>query len=346
MATCIYCLRVDPSCRFSREHVLPLAFGRFRSALVLPSEVCADCNQYFGNTIDRLLGRDSAEAVLRVRNGVGDSTKVARMFRDRVTVRLPPDGTQWGGILLKFDPTTEASAVPGVNVVVPQVGFESSRAGQWEYFTDRDLPATDVLDKRFETGEYTGSILVLSDSTESYDRIATMLDRLPGKRHVTGETVGLPIFQSQSLRVEVNTRFDAVLARALAKIGLNYAAKTRGGAFALRPEFDPIRSFVRSGTGHHSDFVTMRGPTDGTIRETGGPRGHQLGLDLSSDGTRILALVSPFTSQYSYVITLTSAYKAAVWTEVRASHFYSLADRSVHQRVFSRFLITPSWRPR
>jgi len=67
MPVCIYCVLDKPSSAFSKtEHVLPEAFGRFRNNLTLNDTVCDDCNQFFGNTIDLYLARDTPDGFRRL----------------------------------------------------------------------------------------------------------------------------------------------------------------------------------------------------------------------------------------------------------------------------------------
>ncbi len=125
MPTCIYCQRTDPPRGFTREHVIPEALGLFHGDVVtLTSEVCGDCNQWFGDHLDRVFARDSAEAVLRFKYGLKDPAGVTIMFADRVTVRLPNDGSQWGGVILKFVAPPKGQEVPAAELMTPQVGFE------------------------------------------------------------------------------------------------------------------------------------------------------------------------------------------------------------------------------
>ena len=124
MPTCIYCQRADPPCGFTREHVLLAAFGFFRDAPTLPNSVCAECNQYFGDHLDRLLARDSAEAVLRLHHGIKNPAGLHRMFNERVRIRMPDDGSRWGGVMLKFVAPPAGQQAPLVELVLPQVGCE------------------------------------------------------------------------------------------------------------------------------------------------------------------------------------------------------------------------------
>ena len=70
--TCIYCLQARPVSAFRhREHVMSRCFGTFRpDNLILREVVCDECNQYFGENIELILGRDSIEGILRYRHGI------------------------------------------------------------------------------------------------------------------------------------------------------------------------------------------------------------------------------------------------------------------------------------
>ena len=139
MATCIYCRRVDPPCGFNKEHIIPEALGSFRNALTLAdSEVCRACNQHFGDTIDRLLTRDSGEAALRFRHRLKDAAEVRGMFKERVRARLPDDGSPLGGIYFDMVPPPEGELEPNVEMV-PQVGFQRADGKGWDYFTEEQI---------------------------------------------------------------------------------------------------------------------------------------------------------------------------------------------------------------
>ena len=70
-AMCIYCLQAKSAAAFrDREHVMPHCFGSFRQNLILRKVVCDECNHYFGDDIELIMGRDSIEGILRYRYGI------------------------------------------------------------------------------------------------------------------------------------------------------------------------------------------------------------------------------------------------------------------------------------
>src|SRR6266480_1640430 len=173
MPTCIYCRRVDPPRGFNKEHVIPEALGSFRHALTLAdSEVCADCNQHFGNTIDRLLTRDSGEAALRFRHRLKDAAEVGGMFKERVRARLPQDGSPMGGIYFDIVPPPEGELEPNVEMVA-QVGLQRADGNGWDYFTGDQIRDEPGIAERIRR-DYLRLRLVWYESEPMKDRILAL----------------------------------------------------------------------------------------------------------------------------------------------------------------------------
>jgi hypothetical protein len=69
MLRCIYCRLEKSEERFRKaEHVMPQSYGKFEKNLTLHGVVCDDCNQYFGDTLELVLGRDTYEGHATYRN--------------------------------------------------------------------------------------------------------------------------------------------------------------------------------------------------------------------------------------------------------------------------------------
>jgi hypothetical protein len=334
--TCVYCRVADPRCGFTREHVLPSAFGAFQHALTLTDTVCAECNQYFGQRLDRLLARDSGEAVLRLRFGLKDPAGLPEMFADRVRVRLPDDGSRWGGVILRFASPAAGNEAPGVDIVAPQVGFERND-GRWDYFTEEELPPSEELAKRMQY-TYTGSALFFTAADGDEHRLARLLDETAGGRFkVTGRLASFPPFERRNLRAEVNWRFDTQLSRGVAKIALNYLAKLQGSDFAMHSDFDPVRRFVRFGETAPSKLVRLYDPA--AFHTARGPapshRGHLLAMSWDTANRCVLVAFSPFLETKTYMVMLAEDFRG-VWREIGAAHFYDLEDKRAYRLGYTR----------
>lgn len=339
--TCIYCRRTDPSGGFTTEHVLLAAFGGFQDALTLTDAVCRECNQYFGDHLDRILARDSAEAVLRLHYGLKDPSGLPHMFQDRVTVRMPDNESRWGGVVLKFVAPREGQRAPFVDLLLPQVGCER-RDGRWDYFTEDELPTRDELALRFET-VYTGRAAILADSDADEERLTSAVHAaMGGRSRPTERLTGFPPFRQASVRTEVNWRFDGLLARAVAKITVNYLAYIAGVDFVLHADFDAVRRFVRYGEGVPTDFLQFRGaPTfRGSGRPVHRPRGHLLAVTWDVNNRRLLSLFSPFVEQITYMVRLADNFRG-VWRELGTGHFYDLTEMRVHPMGYTPLQLSP-----
>jgi hypothetical protein len=68
MGRCIFCLR--QGVEFNREHIIPKGFGRFGGKTPIFTKadeiVCKECNQTFGDDIDRRLCRQTVEGLKRI----------------------------------------------------------------------------------------------------------------------------------------------------------------------------------------------------------------------------------------------------------------------------------------
>lgn len=341
MPTCIYCLRSAPTCGFNVEHVIPEALGSFHNNLTLSdSEVCQDCNQFFGDTLDRMLTRDSYEALLRIEHGLKDTAEVGGMFRERVTVRLPADATRWGGAILRLRPHPDGGASRPVVDLVPQVGFERKDSGGWDYIAEAELRTEPGIAERVSRS-YGKHRVILFDTDDARERLLAILGEvgIPFKKEE--EFHGFPPFAGGEVTAEVQARFDAYLARAVCKIAFNYMAKTQGAEFALRSEFNAARRHVRHGEGKGGAFLTF---DEGTrFRSASGQQrrmtAHTLTLDWNGSRDELIGHVHLF-GVTQYAVRLCAKW-SGIWREVMSGHVFDLESREVTPLKVTK--IAPPW---
>lgn len=329
MPTCIYCQRTDPQCGFNREHVIPEALGTFEGDVVtLTEEACVDCNQYFGDTLELFLNRDSAEAMFRFRYGLKDPTEVRKMFPRRLRPRLPRDGSKWGGAYLDLIPPPPGEMEPHVELA-PQLACQR-RDGGWEYFSEEDLRIRTDDAKEVIARECTQVRVLWAEREGDKQRLLALLAE-KGIEFKGGKPITEPVPQFAPGRVnaELEFTFDKVLAQAVAKIGFNYFAKTQGAALALRPEFDGVRRFVRYGVGSPRDFVQFApGPVnrDPATGKELPPRGHVVTAGWDADGKpEVIARVSLF-QHITYLVRLCTAFDGER-PPIDSAHLYDLTRK-------------------
>jgi hypothetical protein len=248
---CIYCSREEVP--RTREHVLQDAFG---ATAVLEQEVCGDCNASFS-----ALDKDFVDAVnffhlgkhMMRRLGLGRATNEEGI---EVWTRLRRDG------LAEHPP--QLYELP---------------SGEWRFLgrrpddldvMARELAATDeqvsIESRVSASSEQRPALAILRSAPRKYlvegtdgARVAELIAKLKesGLRLTregpdrTTETDGT----GPTIRHDTALSLDR-LARALAKIALNYVSYRLGVEVALERGFDDVRAFARYGTGNWLDFVT------------------------------------------------------------------------------------------
>jgi HNH endonuclease len=326
--TCIYCQRTDPPRGFNIEHVIPEALGAFRDNLTLSkSEVCWDCNDFFNRKLDVVLTRDSSEALLRFPD-LKDPAQVNGMFTRRVRLKLLGDDPDYHGMQLGFEAPEPGEAQPRISVL-PQVGFERRDGTGWDYFTETTLPGTEELQRRREE-IYTTRVCYWTYEQREKDRLRLLLaERAVPLTGQQKRVEGAPLKNGRA-DIEINSTFDSVLARAIAKIAFNYLAYTQGAPFALRGEFGAARRFVRYGEGDQWDFVRFIRPPGHRAEgvEEPRPRGHHLALDWAVNAPIVVCGFSPFLDEPSYLVRLGLGF-ADKGHPISSGHFFDLATLQV-----------------
>jgi len=333
MPTCLYCTRTDPPGGFTREHVLQDAFGSFKNALTLHDTVCRSCNQYFGDHLDHAFARDSIEAVLRLVHGVKDPKEIRGMLKRRVRVRQPQDGTVLGGAYVELTAPPPGQEGVGGHLIT-QVGFERRNGTGWDYFTEEELQAAGDLASRFET-EYKPGIKNVVGSDEDTARLLVLM-RARGVP-LEGKVFDRETSPTGLAEVSVSWIFDEILARAVAKVAMNYLALAQGAEFARRPEFDDVRRFVRYGEGRPPTFVQPQAGALIENRDGSEPPPYHVIALFWSPGMRppMLCRLTVF-NRHAYLVRLCTAFYGPLWREVKSGHTYELATnecRELHRTV-------------
>lgn len=241
---CIYCLRSLPLAAFTKEHVLPQAFGTYENNLTLTQSVCCDCNQFFGDHLESVLAEGSFEAVRRLDYGIRSPEAARYLRRDRVSFSL--SGGKWDGLAMSLQgDNTDLFVSP-----VPQVRFAKKDDSGWVHVTEQELESTESLPQEINTKQ----MILLYDSQETKKRLIQALSRL-GVDFQEEEGGFLSRDNVRDGWVVVETQIDEVILRCMAKIAFNYLAKTAGDEFVKKSDFDSIRSFIREGIRPKHDFV-------------------------------------------------------------------------------------------
>ena len=213
------------------------ALGTFEHNWTLTC-VCVECNQYFGDTFEIVLGRDSLEGFIRAEVGVKPLETVNAFLNRRALFTLQNPGNLGGArIVMKAIDGELWPEAPA------QVAFRSE-GSDWHYLLERDLTREALEQLRGPHVE----IKVLGRHCS--EDIARLLRRLADLGlHFTETQCALdqPLSSGSIVTVIHEITVDTALRRAAAKIGFNYLARVLGGDRVRQAPFDTIRRFVRHG---------------------------------------------------------------------------------------------------
>jgi hypothetical protein len=304
MPTCIYCKLDLPEKRFNREHVVPQQLGSFENSPVLRI-VCIECNSYFGGSLELVFGRDSLEAVSRLRHGQKRPKEFVKFNSERLRFKTPDDG-----IILMPAPSPDGSEI--LMLLPPQVGVKHEAESTYEYHTETDL-IRDI--DRLPSPEEKLTFRLLAADDAGVERMRNLvLSRFPKFREQGKLGLQSPEKIDGKMLVEITSKVDRLLSRAIAKIAFNYMAFQAGAKFALGSSFDAVRQFIRydQGSGDWREFVNvvskpLLAEETEDLRVT---QGHILILGWHDFDT-LVVYVSPYNSM-AYGVTLTREYRG-IW---------------------------------
>jgi hypothetical protein len=341
MPTCIYCLRDLPEERFNREHVIPQQLGSFENCPILVRTVCAECNSYFGNSLELAFGRDSIEAVYRLRHGQKRPEEFEGFNGERLQFRVP--GNMPGGGLVLVP-----AASPDDNEIImllpAQVGVKTGSETEYVYHTEEDLLRHGI--DRLPPPDQEVKLQLVAEDDTGVERIrALVLARFP-KFRVEGK-LDLPPPEriDGKMLVEIKSRVDRLLARAIAKVAFNYIAFQAGARFALNANFDSVRRFIRYDEGGDDwrEFVRilskpLLAEETENLQVT---RGHILILGWR-DFETLVVWVSPYNSM-AYEVTLTRSYQG-VWPPLKIGQVFDWEHHKIVPLTDAgRIILPPGW---
>ena len=313
---CIYC--GSTARRTKREHVMSQALGTFEQNWTIDC-VCDECNHFFSRELELALGRDSAEAFLRVDFGVKPLATAEKFLNRRMRGTLNAPG-HFDGARVVMKPTEAGDGI--LPVPPPQVGFR--RAGEgWCYILERDLTEESLLKVTGGTREVEVKVIGHGDDLP---RLTQRLATLGFKFVETDRLLDQPIAAGASISVEHEFIVDTTLRRAAAKIAFNYAAKVLGPGVMRRPDFDAVRRFVRFGE-ERETLVTAQRISILVGAEAETTRTHVCGLGWVAPRRELNAIVSLF-NQVTYGIRMCRS-ESNEWASVTSQHLFDPIKRTI-----------------
>lgn len=334
--TCIYCLRDLPAEKFNREHVISEAFGTLENNFTLLQTVCCTCNQFFGDRLEIVFGRDSFEAYDRLKHGLKRAKDIPEMPQRRLSFTAALSG-ELEGLRLSLVTVDGSEAV----ALEPQVGLPKIAHRGWTYLTepelaDRARPLPADFDRQ-------GQVRIIAPSREAQQRFVDLLAERGVSFYQKG---GLPLPSSEAgdMAIWVNMTIDPVVKRCIAKYVFNYMAYVMGREFALLRAFDATRAYIRRGKspGHQvvvADDTPILATDSRTRRQTDG---HLIKIYWTPDKRHVFGALSLF-NRVTYRVCLAWNF-SGLWRPIRTGHHFDLHTRSISPLIPTS-LYVPGARP-
>lgn len=215
---CIYCkIDKEAGAYMNREHVVPESFGRFRDNLVLHSKVCDECNQFFGDSLEIRLARDTYEGLQRFTAGVKkpkDYRSSGR--RSTLIIRMQEGPFKNAYAYLEYSADNDQLRLKPVE----QIGFLRKDNLEYDFFPYNDFPSRQDLGLASYDLQNDRAFIVPSGDLE---RAKELLGSIGLSFKEQGEVIdqrdGV-----ENLLVEVTSTLDQTIKRCIAKIAFNYLA--------------------------------------------------------------------------------------------------------------------------
>ena len=300
--------------------MIPRSFGRFRNGLTL-SCVCGVCNQFFGDHLELLFGRETGESVVRFQYGLRDS--VAGSRRSRLTARIKVPGPAFDAkVLLAPNALTNGMEI----IYLPQVGFAQENSDEWEWYVLDEL-GPEILPRLGPNAKVKYFFTSPAEEAQLRARLRELGFTAPIK-HISRDKI-LP---QPEMAARVTYTFDPIIRRCIAKIAFNYLAYalSEDMRLLLRSDFDPVRTFIRDGIIPQDEIVVVIGSPRLTEESRQGSLvdGHLIGVGWSV-GENILCNLSIFNAM-TYQVALCRKYQG-LWFALSSMHSFDLSAKEARK---------------
>lgn len=304
--------------------MLSQCFGTFKpNNLILNKMVCDDCNQYFGNNLELILGRDTIEGIVRYRHG----KKPKKQYKHKRLKFRIREGESAGMIITPLSSSENNGGID--NDPVAQIAILNSLSGKYDYFDPDDMPHIEEIKKQgLETQNLRIKLIFKSEDEKE------ILKKCLREKGYQLNNHELPMDWPESVKNETNTQadvistIDRIVARGFCKIAFNYLAHIQGQQFCLSPNFNRIRDFIRNDQGNSSEFFFIDQPQNLYINRQSNARGNDGHFIILEWNNMALQVRLRLFNVMTYIIQFCAHYQG-LWVPINSGHYFNMKSRKI-----------------
>ncbi len=319
---CIYCKKTEKETSFNKsEHIIPQSFGRFNDNLTLVGVVCDDCNQFFGNTLELPLARETKEGLQRFELNIKEASVFKNPGRNsRILIQIA-EGPNKGAYAYReySQQTKRIELFPAL-----QIGLLKKNSDEYEFFLNSQFVKKNICKEKYDTDAPMGIVFIPETNQKAIELL-----KQKGINFKLSENIPEQSTMSKKINCDITFTIDSIILRAYAKIAFNYLVSTQGTAFSSHIDFDIIKKYIL--TGKKPDYplvVPSNEAVLGDESESGMRReGHIITLDWADDSISILCRIA-LCNDTTYKVSLSRNFTGK-HNNIRSGHFFNLADKSI-----------------
>ncbi len=219
--------------------------GKYQNGYVLNEfQVCEECNSYFSNNLENKIGLDSYEAFLRMQYQTKPMSDGHHLSPSRIFL------TGDEGIFkdLPFEVITDCANPYRVHFSPkPLIGIiRDVEKQEYDYYDISDLPtASAEVIARLKSSS--NPIVNMGIAVEKLEPILIEKGYLNCSYKYTEGAI-TDFFSEPEFQTRISIKIDSLVRRVCAKTAFNYLCYTMGHEYALLPQFDAIRNYIRYDT--------------------------------------------------------------------------------------------------
>ncbi len=315
---------------------MPRAFGSFRDAPTLGC-VCDDCNLAMGKEVELHLARGTGEGLRRYLLGQRNPEEIENLRRGSLQLTLTSGFWQGLRVDIAYDENL------GELVIVPlaQVGFRRRDGDGYAYMLLEEL--TEEIRRR-EDLDFDARVLLFANDP-AREKALALLEGLGIHVRLSDEPLPDPAGNEDTVEVEITTKIDERLRRAIAKIAFNYLTFLTEPGFVLQTSFDQIRKYIRYGV--DPGFRLVRASDEPVLsddtRSDRQTNAHLVKLNWDATGIHLLGWISLFNS-VTFSVVLSRIHQGVYRPDIVRGHAFDWTTGEVSELArISRRIFLPRW---